>query len=61
MGFDQPAIGFQDRDGTYWARQDGGLTEDGAISIEDTPAGSGRVLGEPSVQAVKDCGDDSGN
>ncbi|WP_406481986.1 hypothetical protein [Streptomyces sp. NBC_01615] len=57
VGFGQPAIGFQDRDGTYWARQDGGLTKDEVISIEHTPAGSGRVLGEPSVQAVKSCGD----
>ncbi len=55
--FDQAAIDFQDRDGTYWVRQDGRLIKNETLSIEHTPAGSGRVVGEPLVQAIKSCGD----
>jgi hypothetical protein len=55
--FGQAAIEFQDRDGTYWARQDGRLTKGEFVSIKHTPTGSGRVLGEPPVQAIESCRD----
>ncbi|MFI6645683.1 hypothetical protein [Streptomyces sp. NPDC050504] len=58
--FDRAGIDFQDRDGTYWLRQRGRLAKDEFLSVEHTPAGSGRVLGEPPVRSVESCGNGSG-
>ncbi|MGW0163620.1 hypothetical protein ACWDWT_00295 [Streptomyces sp. NPDC003343] len=58
VGFLKARIGFQDRNGVYWARANGALTK-GHVSLARTPAGYGQVLGEPRVQPVDNCGDDA--
>ncbi|MET9895161.1 hypothetical protein ABZZ47_34110 [Streptomyces sp. NPDC006465] len=60
VGFLNASVGFQDRNGAYWARVNGELTR-GDVSIDRTPARDGRVLGEPQVQLVDNCGDDGGS
>ncbi|WP_369244266.1 hypothetical protein [Streptomyces sp. R41] len=60
VGFLEASIGFQDRNGAHWARVNGELTR-GDVSIDRTPARHGRVVGEPQVKLVDNCGDDGGN
>ncbi|MDF2269302.1 hypothetical protein P2Q00_28245 [Streptomyces coacervatus] len=60
VGFLKASVGFQDRNGAYWARVDGALTR-GDVSIDRTPARHGQVVGWPQVKLVDNCGDDGGN
>ncbi len=60
VGFLEASVGFQDRNGVYWARFNGALTR-GDVSIGRTPGRYGQVVGWPQVKPVDNCGDDGGN
>jgi len=60
VGFLEASVGFQDRNGVYWARVNGELTR-GDVSIGRTPGRYGQVVGEPRVKLADNCGDDGGS